>query len=68
MAMFGYGVVGTQKLGVKRSHDGVIYEGEWKRFTRNLINDVAKVFRTRTWDLLSELKKSLWKVLAVSPT
>jgi heparosan-N-sulfate-glucuronate 5-epimerase len=42
MAMFGYGIVGTQKLGVKRGHDGVIYEGDWKRFTRNLINDVAK--------------------------
>jgi hypothetical protein len=40
-AMFGYGVVSTQKV----RHDkggSVIAEGEWKHFTRNLVNDLAK--------------------------
>ena len=42
MAIFGYGVVSTQKIRHADNKDGVIVEGDWKRFTRNLINDFAK--------------------------
>ena len=45
MAMFGYGLVlpetDKQKF-ASGPDDVIIVEGEWKRFTRNLINDLAK--------------------------
>ena len=46
MAMFGYGLVLTEsekkKLKRQNPDDVIILEGEWKRFTRNLLNDLAK--------------------------